>query len=429
MKSVFIIAIAVVLFIPTNVFGEEITVVIDTEKNKYFLFEPIIAHISVDKYFPNSPITVSLYDDDRKYFTSVVKLSEEENKVSVVIPPNIITESGIVNLKAVYGSNEDPFGIGYSTTSYDDEPDRISQFILDNYLTLTKFDIGADWKESYLVFSPRNSKIPENSKWEPQCSKNINVGWQGIPIYCDKIFKKDFPKKTDYVQGVTITLVYYENANNPRFIDEYYNEDISISDKFSNFKCGERDHITNGGEIVICDNGNFHVEFDTTFFCSCSGVRDVELFRDIVLEKITSNPITSKLNSNLTSTSEKIHNTEKSTFATETPKSNSAELPPSKSKSTETPKFNSKLASFVDPTKDPQSYINRYNNEPKYKEWFDENYPQYSSIEEAVGLTLTEKIPSWVKNIFGWYAQDQVSEDELLNAIKYLIVEKILIVD
>ena len=39
------------------------------------------------------------------------------------------------------------------------------------------------------------------------------------------------------------------------------------------------------------------------------------------------------------------------------------------------------------------------------------------------------KIPLWVKNIFGWYAADQVSEDELLNAIKYLINEGILIVD
>lgn len=86
-------------------------------------------------------------------------------------------------------------------------------------------------------------------------------------------------------------------------------------------------------------------------------------------------------------------------------------------------------ASFVDESKDPQSYVDRYNNEPEYKAWFDENYPQYSSIEEAVGLTLTEKIPSWIKNIFGWYAQDQVSEDELLNAIKYLINEKILIVN
>jgi len=41
----------------------------------------------------------------------------------------------------------------------------------------------------------------------------------------------------------------------------------------------------------------------------------------------------------------------------------------------------------------------------------------------------SSKIPDWVKNIFGWYAQDQVSEDELLNAIKYLINEKILVLD
>jgi len=44
------------------------------------------------------------------------------------------------------------------------------------------------------------------------------------------------------------------------------------------------------------------------------------------------------------------------------------------------------IASFVDQSKDPQHYIDRYNNEPAYKEWFDENYPQYSSIYEAVGL-------------------------------------------
>jgi len=87
------------------------------------------------------------------------------------------------------------------------------------------------------------------------------------------------------------------------------------------------------------------------------------------------------------------------------------------------------IATFVDKSKDPQSYIDRYNSEPSYKKWFHDNYPEYDSIEQAVGLELTEKIPSWVKNIFGWYATDQVSEDELLNAIKYLINEGILIVD
>jgi len=43
-------------------------------------------------------------------------------------------------------------------------------------------------------------------------------------------------------------------------------------------------------------------------------------------------------------------------------------------------------ASFVDKSKDPQSYVDRYKNELIYKEWFDENYSEYNSIYEAVGL-------------------------------------------
>jgi len=44
------------------------------------------------------------------------------------------------------------------------------------------------------------------------------------------------------------------------------------------------------------------------------------------------------------------------------------------------------IASFVDKTKDPQWYIDRYNNEVTYKKWFDENYPEYDSIYQAVGM-------------------------------------------
>ncbi len=44
------------------------------------------------------------------------------------------------------------------------------------------------------------------------------------------------------------------------------------------------------------------------------------------------------------------------------------------------------LAPFVDESKDPQSYVDRYNSEASYKKWFDDNYPEYSSIYEAVGL-------------------------------------------
>lgn len=44
-----------------------------------------------------------------------------------------------------------------------------------------------------------------------------------------------------------------------------------------------------------------------------------------------------------------------------------------------------KIEDFVDPDKDPRSYLKRYLLEEKYKDWFDRNYPD-QTIYEAVGL-------------------------------------------
>ena len=49
-------------------------------------------------------------------------------------------------------------------------------------------------------------------------------------------------------------------------------------------------------------------------------------------------------------------------------------------------KESSTLAVFVDPAEDPQSYVDRYNSDPAYKTWFDENFSEYESIYQAVGL-------------------------------------------
>ena len=53
-------------------------------------------------------------------------------------------------------------------------------------------------------------------------------------------------------------------------------------------------------------------------------------------------------------------------------------------------------ASFVDELKDPQSYVDRYNSEASYKTWFDDNYSEYSSIYEAVGLEEPKELASFV---------------------------------
>ena len=44
---------------------------------------------------------------------------------------------------------------------------------------------------------------------------------------------------------------------------------------------------------------------------------------------------------------------------------------------------------FVDPNRDPHSYIERYVREEDYKDWFNRNYPDHT-IYEAVGLTESD---------------------------------------
>lgn len=41
-------------------------------------------------------------------------------------------------------------------------------------------------------------------------------------------------------------------------------------------------------------------------------------------------------------------------------------------------------------------------------------------------IEIKQKIPDWIRNIFVWYGQDKVSEEELLDAIKFLVQEKII---
>tara|TARA_Y100001960_G_scaffold49620_1_gene50311 strand:+ start:3481 stop:3990 length:510 start_codon:yes stop_codon:yes gene_type:complete len=48
------------------------------------------------------------------------------------------------------------------------------------------------------------------------------------------------------------------------------------------------------------------------------------------------------------------------------------------------------------------------------------------STEQSTILNEPSDIPSWVKNIFVWYGQDLVSEKELLDAIKFLVIDGII---
>ena len=44
-------------------------------------------------------------------------------------------------------------------------------------------------------------------------------------------------------------------------------------------------------------------------------------------------------------------------------------------------------------------------------------------------VDLTKKIPDWVKDIFGWYYLDLITEDEVIGAIQYLVKVNIIKLD
>ncbi len=100
------------------------------------------------------------------------------------------------------------------------------------------------------------------------------------------------------------------------------------------------------------------------------------------------------------------------------------DLLPSDNSQITSEKEDEKLADFVDSNKDPQHYLDRYYNEPNYKDWFDKNYPDLT-IEEAVGAStnfvLSETIEENIENI--------IPEEIIPDAEAISVVEDPLIVD
>ena len=55
--------------------------------------------------------------------------------------------------------------------------------------------------------------------------------------------------------------------------------------------------------------------------------------------------------------------------------------------------------------------------------------PELESEQVETPQTKIQKVPDWVRNIFIWYGEEQISEDELLNAIKFLVNQGIINLD
>lgn len=85
-------------------------------------------------------------------------------------------------------------------------------------------------------------------------------------------------------------------------------------------------------------------------------------------------------------------------------------------------------AQFVDESKSPQSYVDRYYNEINYKEWFDTYYSEYSSIYEAVGLEEPISMPDWIRSNAGWWATGSISDSTFVTGIEFMLENNIIVI-
>ena len=86
------------------------------------------------------------------------------------------------------------------------------------------------------------------------------------------------------------------------------------------------------------------------------------------------------------------------------------------------------IENFPSSDKSPQYYLDRYHNEPDYKKWFDSQFPDVS-IYKTLGYDFQLDVPEWVLYNAHWWSQNLISENDLENSINFLIEEGIIVLD
>ncbi|MCE2507051.1 MAG: hypothetical protein J4F36_11435 [Nitrosopumilaceae archaeon] len=63
------------------------------------------------------------------------------------------------------------------------------------------------------------------------------------------------------------------------------------------------------------------------------------------------------------------------------------------------------------------------------KQSFEQDKEKINSIIESFEITeIPERIPDWIKDTMAWYLEGKVSEDEMINALQFLIKENVIVV-
>lgn len=398
--KVFILSSILILFIIT-IFGisdasAQIQVSVTPYKEPYHIDEYNYATVKVSKIVPNTNFctqyivdeTVVRSSNHNAHFNEKLSDGMIENSERIRIDWN---EPGDFVFKVFYGqcNDENSFGTDSVNLFLNKEPSNIAKFIQDNYFP-EKIDVGATLlKNDSFSYSNCFSALNRNAEIITCTDSNVSQNWS--------------QREDGSGENIKIKI---HHINNEFEISEEFRS-ISIV-QYPKLECFESSRSAMYSQGCLIDNVLVNIIHYTAYV---DDKVDSRVFLLSSISKIMSNPIPSQ--SKLVSMHPALSTT------------NSAS-------SVDTPSItyhytSTHIENFPDSTKSPQHYLDRYNNEESYKEWFDSQFPN-NTIHEILDVTEPQKpkIPSWVNDTMQWYLDGVISEDEMITAIQYLVKEGII---
>ena len=83
------------------------------------------------------------------------------------------------------------------------------------------------------------------------------------------------------------------------------------------------------------------------------------------------------------------------------------------------------IENFPSFDKSPQYYIDRYNDEPEYRSWFDSQFPD-KNIYDVLGFSTY--IPDWIKTYAKYWAAGDLSDGEFMRGLDFMLSNSIIVI-
>ena len=83
------------------------------------------------------------------------------------------------------------------------------------------------------------------------------------------------------------------------------------------------------------------------------------------------------------------------------------------------------VSDFPSIDRPPQYYIDRYNSEQSYKDWFDSQFPN-DSIYNILGYKNPVSVPDWIRNNAEWWAIGEINDSTFVSGIEFMLENNII---